>query len=655
MKTTITYDDLHRPLAINWNGATADASVNTASRFANYTWDDCTNGKGKLCSKTDHTGTTAYTYDLWGRLSGQSFSPLGGLAHLSFGYGYNTKGQRTSMRYPSGKILLMNYGPHGRVISYQWEGATLLNNVVYQPMGGALKAWSWGASGLGANTSQVNLTFDQDGRLVHSSDIEEIDWVYDLDSRLVGKAHLGNVDLDQLYEYDAEDRLISADSTLWGGAMSYGYDNNGNRTQKLWQNDGFQWNYGLNSNRLTSVEPILNGSPTLALSVSVDAMGNIIQDAQGQSYTYDLAGRMVQSQSSAGTTHYTVNSDGLRVRKVNTGSTGANEWFVYDEQRRLIGVYDLSGNQLSVHEELVYRPESWALAFTIRGQTAGASGSAGIAYPILSDNIGTPRVVLDPTNGHKRWTWEAKEAFGMQAPVENPQNEGGFVFNARFPGQWFDEETGLFQNGYRDYNPQTGRYMQSDPIGLSAGWNTYGYVGGNPQNNTDPLGLLIWGMSAYGNGLVNQALDHLSRRSPTARKMIDAMRNDPYLYRITLWTGSNKYEDKERMSYWNPYKALAMKDTCGRIHRRDPSLSLYHELMHAYQHRFYPALYEEQSGQNDDTNYTDPEEKRVIINHENIVASEMGYFKRWRHAANASTGLFYYNTIGPTSTIEERK
>ena len=200
---------------------------------------------------------------------------------------------------------------------------------------------------------------------------------------------------------------------------------------------------------------------------------------------------MVQSQSSAGTTHYTVNSDGLRVRKVNTGSTNANEWFVYDEQRRLIGLYDLSSTQLDIREELVYRPESWALAFTIRGQTAGASGSAGIAYPILSDNIGTPRVVLDPTNGHKRWSWEAKEAFGMQAPVENPQNDVNFVFNARFPGQWFDEEAGLFQNGYRDYNPQTGRYMQSDPIGLSAGWNTYGYVGGNPQNNMDPLGLDI--------------------------------------------------------------------------------------------------------------------------------------------------------------------
>jgi RHS repeat-associated protein len=129
------------------------------------------------------------------------------------------------------------------------------------------------------------------------------------------------------------------------------------------------------------------------------------------------------------------------------------------------------------------------LAFTIRGQTTGVSGSAGVAYPILSDNIGTPRVVLAPTNGHKRWTWEAKEAFGMQAPVENPQNDGNFVFNARFPGQWFDEETGLFQNGYRDYNPQTGRYMQSDPIGLSAGWNTYGYVGGSPVMFGDVYGL----------------------------------------------------------------------------------------------------------------------------------------------------------------------
>jgi RHS repeat-associated protein len=64
-----------------------------------------------------------------------------------------------------------------------------------------------------------------------------------------------------------------------------------------------------------------------------------------------------------------------------------------------------------------------------------------------------------------------------------------YVLDMRFPGQRYDAVTGLFQNGWRDYDPASGRYIQSDPIGLAGGISTYAYVTGNPFTRVDPRGL----------------------------------------------------------------------------------------------------------------------------------------------------------------------
>jgi RHS repeat-associated protein len=89
------------------------------------------------------------------------------------------------------------------------------------------------------------------------------------------------------------------------------------------------------------------------------------------------------------------------------------------------------------------------------------------------------------------WRWDNNDPFGANVPDENPSGVGAFTFNLRFPGQYFDKETNTHYNYYRDYDPNTGRYVESDPIGLEGGLNTYTYVLGNPPTFVDPLGLEI--------------------------------------------------------------------------------------------------------------------------------------------------------------------
>jgi RHS repeat-associated protein len=88
------------------------------------------------------------------------------------------------------------------------------------------------------------------------------------------------------------------------------------------------------------------------------------------------------------------------------------------------------------------------------------------------------------------WTAEY-EPFGLASVNEDPDPDGdgtSIEFNLRFPGQYYDKYSGLNYNYYRDYDPSLGRYIQSDPIGLAGGLNTYGYAYQNPLRYIDPKG-----------------------------------------------------------------------------------------------------------------------------------------------------------------------
>jgi RHS repeat-associated protein len=104
------------------------------------------------------------------------------------------------------------------------------------------------------------------------------------------------------------------------------------------------------------------------------------------------------------------------------------------------------------------------------------------------DHLNTPRLVADAT-GTTVWLWHQAEPFGDNVPDENPSGLGVFDLPLRLPGQYFDKETNLHYNHFRDYDPSIGRYEESDPVGLRGGLNTYAYVNA-PLMETDPLGLM---------------------------------------------------------------------------------------------------------------------------------------------------------------------
>lgn len=120
-------------------------------------------------------------------------------------------------------------------------------------------------------------------------------------------------------------------------------------------------------------------------------------------------------------------------------------------------------------------------------------------YYVHNDHLSTPKMMTDE-QGTK--VWEATHTpFGDASVAEDVDHDGEIVtLNIRFPGQYYDQETGLHYNWNRYYNPQTGRYITSDPIGLAGGINTYGYVGQNPILNTD-----ITGLHHQGTGCVGQS------------------------------------------------------------------------------------------------------------------------------------------------------
>lgn len=489
------------------------------SQIISFAYDQGVNGIGHLTQMNDAAGVTRWSYDKHGRISSKTFSS--GNLTLVTRYGYDANGRLASITYPSGKVVQVAY-QNGLVTGLDSNGKSLINGVGYQPFG-APAAWTFGN---GAKTSRE---FDLDGRLVaYDLGDRNLQLSYDAAGRITGYQD-SDISHDQSFEYDALSRL-TRDITP-STQIDYSYDANGNRTSKLAGSITDTSTLDAASNRL-----LKNSNP--AKDYSYDAAGNLINDGYHQ-FTYDGRGRLIKASSILGTEYYLLNGLGQRLAKLKAASVDmagdANQdgsltatdlrlivlmtqgsalvnlaadcnhdgkitsadatctqskmadmrinpskyapvgtYFAYDEAGHLIGEYSQKGTPV---QETVWLGDM---------PVAVMAGSSH--YYVYADHLNAPKAITDDT-GKTVWRWDS-EAFGSSMANEDPDKDGkAFVYNLRFPGQYYDPLTGLHYNGFRDYDPKIGRYIESDPIGLGGGLNTYGYVEGNPISKVDIKGL----------------------------------------------------------------------------------------------------------------------------------------------------------------------
>jgi RHS repeat-associated protein len=346
---------------------------------------------------------------------------------LTVGYGYNSAGQLSTLITPSGQLITYSY-TNNCITSISVNNSPLLTQVTYAPFGGTT-GWSW------SNATNTIRQYDTDGQLSAVSSGGISTYTFNPDGTIASRTDSS-----------------SGPSSVPSGATTLAVNGS--------------------SNQITST------TGTLTRTYSYDAAGNTLSDGS-KSFTYNDAGRMTSATSSGLTTTYLYNALGQRVKKSNpTGAT----YFVYDEAGHLAGEYDQSGAMI---QELVWLND--IPVATIRTDQGGTG--AGVFY-IHTDHLNAPSKITRPSDNVAIWRWD-HDPYGNGTPNQDPDGNGlALNFNLRYPGQYFDQETGLLQNYYREYDPAVGRYLQSDPIGLAGGqFSTYAYVGNNPISNIDPFGL----------------------------------------------------------------------------------------------------------------------------------------------------------------------
>jgi RHS repeat-associated protein len=517
--TRYTYDALNRVTLVDYASGTDTV----------FEYDGSPNAKGRLTRMSDASGTTTWFYDPIGRVTRKAQTVQTVTRAVDFAYEVTT-GKLTSITYPSpnyGRVVGFTYAADGRISSISVNGIIYLSNIAYAPFGPP-KSWQWG------RVRSYTRSYDLNGRLkTYPAQLATRTLSYDAAGRITAITDNTTPSLNSTFGYDNLDRLTSY--TGFPGDRAYTYDANGNRTSATLGGKTYPYVVDPNSNRLLSA----GGEPLKTFTY--DAAGNITSDGL-TTFNYDSRGRLASTRR-AYTTSYLINGLGQRVKKQGASLGGpageGNYYFLYDEDGRLLGVY---GNNGAPFHEYVYLEGMLVLDL----MATGSPTIPTVPYHVITDQTGTPRMMIGSSN-EIVWRWDSAP-FGDSMPI--PGGNSPIWSHLRFPGQFFDPQTGLNYNYFRDYDPGTGRYIEPDPIGLPSVLNPYAYAFGNPVSYTD-----LFGLEPDGHHWVIGEIRNHPELSPAARRVFQQeAKTGWYGERHDFSGGHPKYNEGVK-ELWERYKA----------------------------------------------------------------------------------------------------
>jgi RHS repeat-associated protein len=459
--TNHTYDVLDRVLTTSYP---ADPPENVT-----YTYDQTGSGFafgiGRLTTLTDAVGSLTRSYDERGNLITEQRTA--GSAHLKTTYGYDAASRIASITYPSGTLVTYVRDAMGRITTVTGKplgmpiGRVLASNVTYEPLG------PWLSLTYGNGIAET-VTYDGDYSMLTLKDIgtasiQNIAYTYDgydLPGAYTDNLSPNN-DLSVTYGW----LLDMGGINYHNGGISNNVDNNSNRTSYTGAPQGsFNYTYSPSSNRLATISQQGAGTTTVTTNANGNITGFSLPFGAGgvTSLSYNNANRLSQVTGVSGLLGaYAYDGFGNRFSKtigsVTTLYTSAPDTTLLEET---------TGGQA---RDYVY----------LNGRPLAMLTGATFVY-LHGDNIGTPQVATSSTQAV---VWNAAYLpFG-----ETLSTSGSVTVNLRMPGQYYDAESGFSHNGFRDYAFGLGRYVETDPIGITPGLD---YVlSGRANSGTDPLGI----------------------------------------------------------------------------------------------------------------------------------------------------------------------